>query len=42
MVLPSRNHNETGKDYAVACAVPCNAKAFPSWQPADRLVADIP
>jgi len=26
MVLPSRNHNETGKDYAVACAVPCNAK----------------
>jgi 4-hydroxybutyryl-CoA dehydratase/vinylacetyl-CoA-Delta-isomerase len=26
MVLPSRNHNESGKDYAVACAVPCNAK----------------
>lgn len=26
MVLPSRNHNETGKDYCVACAVPCNAK----------------
>jgi 4-hydroxybutyryl-CoA dehydratase/vinylacetyl-CoA-Delta-isomerase len=26
MVLPSRNHNETGKDYAVACAVPANAK----------------
>jgi 4-hydroxybutyryl-CoA dehydratase/vinylacetyl-CoA-Delta-isomerase len=26
IVLPSRNHNETGKDYAVACAVPCNAK----------------
>jgi len=25
MVLPSRNHNESGKDYAVACAVPCNA-----------------
>jgi len=24
--LPSRNHNESGKDYAVACAVPCNAK----------------
>jgi 4-hydroxybutyryl-CoA dehydratase/vinylacetyl-CoA-Delta-isomerase len=26
MVLPSRNHDEPGKDYAVACAVPCNAK----------------
>jgi len=26
MVLPSRNHDESGKDYAVACAVPCNAK----------------
>jgi 4-hydroxybutyryl-CoA dehydratase/vinylacetyl-CoA-Delta-isomerase len=26
LVLPSRNHNETGKDYAVACAVPCNAE----------------
>jgi 4-hydroxybutyryl-CoA dehydratase/vinylacetyl-CoA-Delta-isomerase len=26
LVLPSRNHNESGKDYAVACAVPCNAK----------------
>ena len=26
MVLPSRNHNESGKDYAVACAVPCGAK----------------
>ncbi|MBL7175769.1 MAG: hypothetical protein ISS66_08090 [Desulfobacteraceae bacterium] len=26
IVLPSRNHNETGKDYAVACAVPCGAK----------------
>jgi len=26
IVLPSRNHNESGKDYAVACAVPCNAK----------------
>jgi len=26
LVLPSRNHNETGKDYAVACAVPCGAK----------------
>jgi len=26
ILLPSRNHNETGKDYAVACAVPCNAK----------------
>jgi len=26
MVLPSRNHDETGKDYAVACAVPCGAK----------------
>lgn len=26
MVLPSRNHNESGKDYAVACAVPSNAK----------------
>ncbi len=24
--LPSRNHNESGKDYAVSCAVPCNAK----------------
>ncbi len=26
IVLPSRNHNETGKDYAVSCAVPCGAK----------------
>ncbi len=26
MVLPSRNHDESGKDYCVACAVPCNAK----------------
>jgi len=26
MCLPSRNHDETGKDYSVACAVPCNAK----------------
>ena len=26
LVLPSRNHNEGGKDYCVACAVPCNAK----------------
>jgi 4-hydroxybutyryl-CoA dehydratase/vinylacetyl-CoA-Delta-isomerase len=26
LILPSRNHNETGKDYAVACAVPCNAE----------------
>src|SRR4030042_6616706 len=26
MVLPSRNHNESGKDYAVACAVPWGAK----------------
>lgn len=25
LLLPSRNHNESGKDYAVACAVPCNA-----------------
>ena len=25
ILLPSRNHNETGKDYALACAVPCNA-----------------
>lgn len=24
--LPSRNHDETGKDYAVACAVSCNTK----------------
>jgi len=24
--LPSRNHNETGKDYALACAVPVNSK----------------
>jgi len=24
--LPSRNHDEPGKDYAVACAVPCNAR----------------
>jgi len=23
IVLPSRNHNETGKDYSVACAVSC-------------------
>jgi 4-hydroxybutyryl-CoA dehydratase / vinylacetyl-CoA-Delta-isomerase len=26
IVLPSRNHNESGKDYAVSCAVPCGAK----------------
>jgi 4-hydroxybutyryl-CoA dehydratase/vinylacetyl-CoA-Delta-isomerase len=26
MVLPSRNHEESGKDYCVACVVPCNAK----------------
>jgi 4-hydroxybutyryl-CoA dehydratase/vinylacetyl-CoA-Delta-isomerase len=26
ILLPSRNHNETGKDYAVSCAVPCGAK----------------
>jgi 4-hydroxybutyryl-CoA dehydratase/vinylacetyl-CoA-Delta-isomerase len=26
MILPSRNHDEPGKDYCVACAVPCNAK----------------
>ena len=26
IVLPSRNHDESGKDYCVACAVPCNAK----------------
>jgi len=26
IVLPSRNHDEGGKDYCVACAVPCNAK----------------
>jgi len=26
IVLPSRNHNEGGKDYSVACAVPCGAK----------------
>jgi 4-hydroxybutyryl-CoA dehydratase/vinylacetyl-CoA-Delta-isomerase len=24
--LPSRNHEESERDYAVACAVPCNAK----------------
>ena len=28
MVLPSRNHDEGGKDYCVACAVPCNAKGL--------------
>lgn len=28
MCLPSRNQDETGKDYAVACAVPCNAKGL--------------
>jgi len=28
MCLPSRNHDETGKDYSVACAVPCNAKGL--------------
>ncbi|HUS82984.1 MAG TPA: 4-hydroxyphenylacetate 3-hydroxylase N-terminal domain-containing protein [Dehalococcoidia bacterium] len=28
LVLPSRNHNEGGKDYCVACAVPCNAKGI--------------
>lgn len=26
IVLPSRNHNETGKDYAVSCAVNCGTK----------------
>ncbi|RJQ65887.1 MAG: hypothetical protein C4519_26765 [Desulfobacteraceae bacterium] len=26
VVLPSRNHNETGKDYAVSCAVSCGTK----------------
>ncbi|MBW2061008.1 MAG: hypothetical protein JRI95_05515 [Deltaproteobacteria bacterium] len=26
ILLPSRNHNESGKDYALACAVPCHAK----------------
>lgn len=26
VVLPARNHDEPAKDYAVACAVPCNAK----------------
>ena len=26
LCLPSRNHDEAGKDYAVACAVPCHAK----------------
>lgn len=26
--MPSRNHDEAGKDYAVACAVPCNAKGI--------------
>lgn len=26
VVMPSRNHDEGGKDYALACAVPCNAK----------------
>jgi 4-hydroxybutyryl-CoA dehydratase/vinylacetyl-CoA-Delta-isomerase len=26
MCLPSRNHGESAKDYAVACAVPANAK----------------
>ena len=26
VVLPSRNFDEPAKDYAVACAVPCNAK----------------
>lgn len=26
MLLPSRNHNETGKDYCVSCAVSCNTK----------------
>ncbi|MGA3084554.1 MAG: 4-hydroxyphenylacetate 3-hydroxylase N-terminal domain-containing protein [Thermodesulfobacteriota bacterium] len=26
ILVPSRNHNEAGKDYAVSCAVPCGAK----------------
>lgn len=26
LCLPSRNHEEPGKDYALVCAVPCNAK----------------
>ena len=26
LVMPSRNHNESGKDYALSCAVSCNAK----------------
>ncbi len=26
LCLPSRAHEETGKDYALICAVPCNAK----------------
>lgn len=28
LCMPSRNHDEPGKDYAVSCAVPCNAKGL--------------
>lgn len=28
VVMPSRNHDEAGKDYALACAVSCNAKGL--------------
>lgn len=28
LVMPSRNHGEAGKDYALSCAVSCNAKGL--------------
>ena len=42
LVLPSRNHNETGKDYAVACAVPCNAEGVTFLASGQRIRLVVP